>query len=364
MEFGLSEEQRQLADALNGFLGDSVPMDSLREIAGQGTGFDDTLWQGLVELGLPGLLIPEAHGGSALGILDAAVAAEAIGYNAAPVPFAASMIMAPLALIHSGDAAQQAAWLPPIANGDVRLGVGFEGFAGNTGGGGLKLDNGNLSGHLDGVLDGGGATHFLLYLADGRAAVVAADSAGVEVDAVISLDGTRPLTRVTLTQASVEILDAANDPAEAACAVLDAGRVMLAADTLGAGQRMIDNAVEYAGQRVQFDRPIASFQAVKHMCADMVSNLEPCRALVWYAAYAQDAVPDERRMAACHAKAHLAEVGRDVARTATEVHGGMGFTDLMGLHYWFKRISFDRQVLGGPERCRHEAAVAQGWVAA
>jgi alkylation response protein AidB-like acyl-CoA dehydrogenase len=217
---------------------------------------------------------------------------------------------------------------------------------------------------MEGVLDGGAATHFLVYLADGRPTIVDAAGEGVDATAAASLDGTRPLTTVELKGADAEILDAANDPMGAALSVLDAGRVMLAADTLGAGQRMIDNAVEYAGDRVQFDRPVASFQAVKHMCADMVTNLEPCRALVWYAAYAQNAVPTECRMAACHAKAHLAEVGRDVARTATEVHGGMGFTDLMGLHFWFKRISFDRQVLGGPERCRHDAAVAQVWAAA
>jgi alkylation response protein AidB-like acyl-CoA dehydrogenase len=96
----------------------------------------------------------------------------------------------------------------------------------------------------------------------------------------------------------------------------------------------------------------------------MATMLEPCRAMVWYAAHAQDALPEEASAVASHAKAHLAEVGREVARLATEVHGGMGFTDLLGLHYQFKRITHDRQVLGGPERCRHDAAVAQGWIAA
>jgi alkylation response protein AidB-like acyl-CoA dehydrogenase len=94
----------------------------------------------------------------------------------------------------------------------------------------------------------------------------------------------------------------------------------------------------------------------------MATALEPCHALVWYAAHAQDAIAEEARIAAAHAKAHLAEVGRDISRLATEVHGGMGFTDLLGLHLWFKRIAFDRHLLGGPERCRHDAAVAQGWI--
>ena len=102
----------------------------------------------------------------------------------------------------------------------------------------------------------------------------------------------------------------------------------------------------------------------EHTLADLVTMLEPCRAMVWYAAHAQDAAPEEARIMALQAKAHLGEVGREVARLTTEVHGGMGFTDLLGLHYWFKRIAFNRQMLGAPERCRQEAAAVQGWLAA
>jgi alkylation response protein AidB-like acyl-CoA dehydrogenase len=127
---------------------------------------------------------------------------------------------------------------------------------------------------------------------------------------------------------------------------------------------MIDKAVAYAKERRQFGRLIGSFQAVKHLCAEMAAELEPCRALVWYAAYAADAVPAEASLTAAHAKAHLSEVSRFVARTATEVHGGMGITDLLGLHYWFKRVGVGRQLLGGPERVRHLAAVIQGLAAA
>jgi alkylation response protein AidB-like acyl-CoA dehydrogenase len=124
---------------------------------------------------------------------------------------------------------------------------------------------------------------------------------------------------------------------------------------------MLEKAVEYAKTRDQFNRPIASFQAVKHMCAEMAAKLEPCRSMVWYAAYAQDQVPEEAALMACLAKSHLSEVGKFVARTSTEVHGGMGFTDLLGLHYWFKRIGANRQLLGGPEKLRAEAAELQGW---
>ena len=143
---------------------------------------------------------------------------------------------------------------------------------------------------------------------------------------------------------------------------LNSALVLMAADTLGAAQCALDQAVTYAGQREQFNRVIASFQAVKHMCAEMAAALEPCRSMVWYAAHALDELPDEAPMMVSHTKAHLSEVGQFVTRTATEVHGGMGFTDLVGLHYWFKRVGFNRQIMGSPEWCRQRAFQLQDLV--
>ncbi|OYX80662.1 MAG: hypothetical protein B7Y77_00240 [Bradyrhizobium sp. 35-63-5] len=365
MRFGLTEEQELFGRSLRGFLADRLPLDTLRRLAEPGTGFDADLWRDLGELGLYGLLVPEEDGGTGLGTLDAALAAEALGYYATPVPFTGALVMAVKAFRTAADARQQRAWLPRIAAGEARISIGFAGLSGQTGRAALCLEGGRLSGALDGMLDAGGATHFLAYLPDGRAALLEAGAPGVTATPRRSVDRTRPLVNLDLADAPVaELLEASNGVLAAALRVRDAGRVMLAADTLGAAQNMLDRAVAYANERVQFGRVIGSFQGVKYMCADMATMLEPCRALVWYAAYAQDAVPEEAAAVASHAKAHLAEVGREVARMATEVHGGMGFTDLLGLHYQFKRITFDRQVLGGPERCRHDAAVAQGWVAA
>ena len=363
MQFALSHEQTLLGDSVRAFLRDKVPVETVRAHAETGTGFDKLLWDGLVDLGVPGLLVPEQHGGSGLGMLDAAIVAQALGEAAAPVPFLSSVVMAPLALLRNGSAQQQGRWLPRMARGEVRMATGFVGFTGERGKATIALDRNRLSGAVASVVDAGAPTHLLLHLPDGRAAIVGADEAGVSVRARRALDGTRPLADVTLDGARAEVLDAANDRRAAALQVLDAGRVALAADTLGAAQTMLDRAVAWAKQRVQFGRVIGSFQGVKYMCADMATMLEPCHAFVWHAAYAQDAIPEERRLLACHAKAHLDEVGRDVARIATEVHGGMGFTDLMGLHFWLKRIGFNRQVLGGPERCREEAALSQGWAA-
>jgi alkylation response protein AidB-like acyl-CoA dehydrogenase len=361
MEFGLSEEQRMLDEALRGYLAEHLDMARRRGIADGGKGHDAALAKGLVEQGIAGLMVPERHGGSGLGLLDAAVAAIAMGYHAVPAGFAASMVMAPMAVKASGNEAQQAEWLQRIASGEVRIAVGFAGGAGQTGGNTVKLEGDRLSGTVTRILDGGGATHVLVYLPDGRAAIADVTAPGVTGGLVKSLDLTRPLMDVTFEGAQVVTLNAANDAAAARARVLDAGRVMLAADTLGAAQAMIDQAVAYAKERQQFGRVIGSFQGVKHTLADIATMLEPCHALVWFAAYAQDAAPDEARVAALQAKAHLDDTGRDVARHSTEVHGGMGFTDLQGLHYWWKRIDTNRQLLGTPERLRHEAAKVQGW---
>ncbi len=364
MEFALSQEQKMLESSLRGFLADRLPMERRRAIAATGRGHDAELWSGLVAQGISGLAVPEGHGGAGLGILDAAVAAESLGYHAAPGAFAASLVMAPLALQASGTEAQRQEWLPRIAAGEARIAVGFAGATGQTGAARVALDGGRLSGRVQSVLDGGGATHVMVYLADGRAVLTAVDGEGVKAALPPSLDRTRPLLDVTFEGAPAAVLDAANDPSAARTRVLDAGRVMLAADTLGAAQAMFDQAVAFAKERVQFGRVIGSFQAVKHTLADLATALEPCRALVWFAAHAQDALPEEARLAALQAKAHLDDVGREVARLATEVHGGMGFTDLAGLHFWFKRIDANRQLLGTPERCRHEAALVQGWISA
>ena len=361
MEFALREEQRLFADSLRDFLTDRLPIETVRRLAETGSGFDATLWQGLCELGLPGLLVPERFGGAGLGILDAAVAAEVLGGAAAPAPFAGSVVMATLAFIHGATEAQQDEFLPRIAAGELRFGVAFAGFTGQTGVANASLQGDRLTGRIPGVIDAGAPTHLLVFLPDGTAAVVAADATGVATQMRRSVDRTRPVTDVAFDNVPATVLDAANEPRVAAHRVLDAGRIMLAADTLGAAQHMFDHALSYVKQRTQFNRIIGSYQSIKHQFADMVTMLEPCRAMVWYAAYAQDALPDEARLTALQTKAHLGDVGRDVARMATEAHGGMGFTDLLGLHYWFKRISFNRQMLGGPERCRDEAARLQGW---
>lgn len=259
MEFGLSNEQRLLENSLRGFLEGELSIEKLRKVAEIGNGFDATLWVGLVEQGIVGLLVPEQFGGSGLSLLDAAVVAESLGYHVAPLPFPASVVMAPLALMSIGSEAQQAEWLPNIASGEVKIGIAFADGAGQTGDNSAQLDGNRLSGHLTGVLDAGAASHVLVFLPDGRAALIDAHETGVTVDVRASLDRTRPISGYALNGARAIILDAATDTRLAAARVVDAGRVVLAADTLGAAQSMFDRALDYSKERVQFDRTIGSF---------------------------------------------------------------------------------------------------------
>ncbi len=349
MEFGLSHEQALLQDSVNRFLTDRVPLERLRRFAADQD--DADIWRGLADLGIAGLLVPEGAGGVGLGSLEAALVAEALGHHAAPAPFLGTAVAAPTALAGTG----QEALLAPIAAGERRVGLALGEAIGARADAGVREESGRLHGKALFVTD---YPADLYLIADDRRRLhlIDADAEGVSHRTLTTVDRTRPTGELVLDGVTAGLLD--DDPARLA-RTLDVARVMLAADTLGAAQRMLDRAVAYAKEREQFNRPIGSFQAVKHMCAEMAAELEPCRAMVWYAAHALDELPDEAHLTACHTKAHLAEVGRFVAKTATEVHGGMGFTDLLGLHYWFKRIGYNRQLLGAPELLREEAARAQ-----
>ncbi len=352
MEFGLSEEQTLLVDSTKRFLSDQVPLDLVRQIAA-GEKSDKEIWSGLTDLGIPALLVPESAGGVGLKAIDAALVAEVLGYHVTPGPFMPTATMAVTAL----KSANRQDLLGEIAAGNLRIGVAFGEAVGARDKANLRVNNNQISGTSLFALDAD-ADHFLVATPNHHLYLV--EASNVSKQTLTTIDKTRGTCELVFDNAPAELLS--DDPSVYA-QVLDMGRIMLAADTLGAGQSMIDQAVAYAKEREQFDRPIATFQAVKHMCAEMAANLEPCRSFVWYAAHAFDELPDESRLVACHVKAHTSEVGKFVAKTSTEVHGGMGFTDLVGLHYWFKRIGFNRQILGAPELLREEAARLQGLAA-
>jgi len=368
MRFELSDEQHLLDDSVRRFLAERLPIARVRELRDRGEAFDASAWKELAALGVVGCLIPEAHGGAGLGVLDAAVIAIALGHGAAPLPFLGSCVLAPLLLEALGSPAQQREWLPRLAAGEARVAVAAAECVERRHDAGVSATDGRLSGIALFVPDAAGADAFLVPTG-GDLWWVPAGAAGLDVVPLATLDATRRLAELRLRDvAPAERVGPPGGAGPALAHAIDAARVVLAADLLGCCDRALELSVAYAKQRHQFDRPIASFQAVKHLCAEMAAAIEPARALVWYAAHAFDAAPGAASLAeapllAALAKAHLAEVGTFVARTATEVHGGIGFTDACDLHFWFKRVAQSRQLLGGPGKLRARAAELQEWAA-
>ena len=277
MEFGLSEEQRMLQESVSGYLASACALPRVREAAGAGDTKPGDVWDGLAQLGVQGIVTPENYGGVGLGMLEAALAAESLGGAAAPAPFVATSVMAPVALMQAGSDAQREAWLPRIASGDAVIGVGLTEQIGRRDSEGIAYDDGRLTGRAMFVLDGMDAD--ALIVADNGGALYVVHADDTDRRALNTIDRTRSVAEVSFDSAPAQILPGSADNREPLLATIDAGRIMLAADTLGAAQTMLDQAVAYAKERRQFNRVIGSFQAVKHLCAEMAAALEPCRSL-------------------------------------------------------------------------------------
>ena len=361
MDFGLSEDQRLLDETLRAFLADRVPIDVVRAerdrlLEAPETGIDRALWARLAELGMTGVLVPEEQDGSGLSLLDAALVAQALGHAVAPTPFLASGVMAPVALrtLATPEAEGE---LRALATGERIVGVAATELFAVREDAGLRLEGDRVHGKAMMALGGVGADALLLPIGRDRLALVAAEAPGLTQTRLATVDATRCTSELLCE--GVPVLWLAEEAGSAIERMLLAGRIALAADTFGACEAMIARSVAYAADRTQFGRPIGSFQAVKHMCAEMIADLEPVRSLVWYAAHCFDALPDEAPLMAHHALAHGAEVAREIASTATQVHGGVGWTDEQNLHFWFKRVATNRHLLGSPTSLREGAAALQ-----
>jgi alkylation response protein AidB-like acyl-CoA dehydrogenase len=363
MDFGLSDEQRLLADSLAGFLEKELPPARVRAIAAGDQGHDAGLWRALAEQGAAGVGVPEDFGGSGLGLLDLAVVSQALGFACAPTPFLSTAAMAPIALAGASPAVQRE-WLPRIATGEACFSVAANERWSRREGAGVREQGDEITGRTLFALDAPCADAFLVATGGDSLALVPRDAQGLQILPLATLDTTRRVGELVFENVRpAEWIGARGGAGAAIDRMLDAGRIALAADLLGGCDRALAMAVAYATQRVQFGRPIASFQAVKHLCAEMAAQIEPSRSLLWYAAHAFDAVPAEAPLQAALAKSHFSDVGRAVLRTATEVHGGIGFTDEHDLQLWYKRAHVDAQLLGGPEWLRERAAKLQGWSA-
>lgn len=356
MRFHPSDAQAAIQDSLRRTLADVLPDERRRALMDGDADFDPPSWEALMALGLGGLAVPEAFGGSELGLLDLAFAAEVLGEAAAPGPLIPHL-MAGIAIAACADADLKAQILPGIASGATVATMALGG-AWVPESWDVVLDGGTVTGTVRFVPGARTASLFVVGVAGGGF-VLAEAGEGVMVTKHQSTDRTRQTALVDFEAAPAITLLPPGDPD--AMRVFDAGLILQAADALGGAQYCLDRSVAYALEREQFGRKIGGFQALKHQLAGMALEVEPARALLWYAAYAFDAgLPDRRRTAAL-AFAHLADRFVSVTRAAIAVHGGIGYTWDYGLHVWFRRAVFDRAYLGAPSLHRARAASLAGW---
>jgi alkylation response protein AidB-like acyl-CoA dehydrogenase len=383
VDFGLSDEQEQLRDSARELLVRECPMERVRKIAADPAGHDAALWRTFAEAGWLGILVPEAQGGAGLGMLDAAVVLHELGRAVAPGPFLASSIASVVALREGGSRALQAEWLPRIAAGEATATLAlFENAEATLEGGVLRDRATRRAGGF--LLDGTklfveyGALADLVLAAFRTARpktkaagdfegvglfAVPGGARGVKKEPLLLLDETRRSAELRFRAVSLpktallagETARAA-DSARALRRALDATAIGLAAESLGGAERALERAVEYVKVREQFGRAVGSFQAVQHMAADAAAKIEPARALVWYAAWAFDARPKEAPLAASMAKAACCDVYRFVARTAIEMHGGIGFTWENDMHFFLKRSLANAAACGDSDWHRERVA--------
>ena len=317
MDFDLTEDQREIKNVARELLTARSPFARVREAA-EAAAYDDALWREIVELGWPGIAVAEEHGGQGLGAVELAVLLEELGYACAATPFLATAVAATV-IQAGGTDEQRRRWLPGLVSGEVRAGVG--------------------SAEL--VVDGHGADVVVLLDDDeGARLLTAADAEPLE-----TIDPTR---RFATVRGEGEPLSS------------DAGdrvRAAIAAEVVGVCQRALEMTLDYVKERKQFGVPVGSFQAVSHRCAQMLLHTESARSTAYYAAWAADAEPQRLGEAAALAAAAAATGAREVAASAIQAHGGIGFTWEADVHWLYKRGEVDRALLGGPKR--HHAALAR-----
>ena len=358
MNFDLSEEQELLRDTVAQFMNNECPIARLREIFEGGVGHDPALWKAAAEMGLAGLVIPEEFGGVGLGLLDLAVAAEALGYAAAPGPFFGHAL-ASLAITLGGSEAQKKNWLPRLASGEAigTLAVGEAGGVWDPSAWTLQGGE-SLTGTKVNVPTAGISDLIVVGVKGGGFVLVERDAAGVATEDMQGVDRLRRIDSVSFENTLCETLP---NGAAVAARVRDAGLVLLAADACAAGMRLVDMCVEYANTREQFGTTIGHFQALKHQLSNMAIEIEPTRSLYWYAAHAFDQIPEESERCAALAKAHTTDRAMQIGRDSVEAHGGIGFTWECDVQLWFKRAMFDRAFLGTPAVHRERVAQMSGW---
>jgi alkylation response protein AidB-like acyl-CoA dehydrogenase len=359
VNFGFSDDQQAIKRTAREFLAARYPLTTVRQLAEGERGFSDEQWQELVELGWSGVIVPDERGGLGLGAIELVVIAEEMGYALAPSPWF-STTCSTLMLMAAGTDSQRDRWLEPLASGELRgtLAVWDEhsGWAPDH----SEIEpaaDGSLSASKIAVPDAATAAFLIVSGADGRHYLVERDAPGVTVEPEQAIDPTRKLFRVTLDGAAAEPLEHAPDRIAGAYATIV---TLLAAENVGAAQRAMEMAVAYAKDRTQFDRPIGSYQAVSHRCAQMLLEVEGARSLSYWAGWALDNEPETGPRAASMAKAYAGDAGFRVSASALQVHGGIGFTYEHDLHFFLKRAHANAHAFGDSRWHRDRVADLAG----
>lgn len=357
MEFLLSEEQIEIQDTVKRFLDKHCASTSLQRYIDEPQTLPTDIWQGLVDMGVPALIVPEEFGGLSMELLNLAIIAETLGYAAAPGPLLGHSLCTQ-ALILAGSQEQKEKWLPLLASGEA-LGSFASAEAGQWFGAELTLSGNSLSGSKQHVGYAEHADLIVIALADNHFALVEKSANGLTIAPEDVTDRSRPLASLSFENCAVEFLP--NSSAEATDKVLNTALVLLAADSFGGASRAIDMAVDYAKTREQFGQIIGKFQALKHQLANMAVDVEPMRGLYWHAAYAFDHEPEAASRQAALAKAHLCERYLHVAREAVQAHGGIGYTWECDVQLFLKRALFNNAYMGSPALHRKRAADLATW---
>jgi alkylation response protein AidB-like acyl-CoA dehydrogenase len=360
MNFAFSEEQEELRRTVRSFLEQKSPEAEVRRLMETDEGYDPAVWRQMGEqLGLQGLAIPEEFGGSGYSFVELAIVVEEMGRRLLAAPFFSSSVLAAEALLQSGDDAAKKEHLPGIATGETIATVAFTEESGRWDEDGITAtaspagDGWTITGVKSYVLDGHVASLLLVAARTGAGvSLFAVDGAATTRTALPTMDQTRKQARVELSGVPATLVGTEGQGWSVLERVLDRAVVALAAEQAGGAQFVLDMAVQYAKDRVQFGRQIGSFQAIKHKCADLLCKVESAKSAAYYAAFCVAEDNDEVPAVAALAKAYCSEAYFNVAAENIQIHGGIGFTWEHPAHLYFKRAKTSELLFGDPAHWR------------
>ncbi|WP_353256603.1 acyl-CoA dehydrogenase family protein [Hyphomonas sp.] len=352
MNLDFSDDQKLLRDHVRRYLGEKCPPSAVRAILEGPESYDKEVYRGLAELGVLGAAIPQEYGGSGLTHLELCVVAEELGRVMAPVPVSSSIYLAAEFLLAAGSKAQKEAWLPRLANGEA---IGT--FAMSEGQGRTspekilaKVEGGKLTGTKSPVADGDVADFAIVAAGDegGKLSLylVNLTGKGVRRERLESIDPTRGQARLSFDRAPAELLGTRGDGWHIASQVLDRAAILMAFEQVGGADRALEMARDYALDRMAFGRPIGSFQAIKHMLADMYVSATLARSNCYYGAWALVSGAAELPVAAATARVSATTAFQHCAKNNIQVHGGMGFTWAFDCHLFYRRSNALALALG------------------